>query len=304
MSTILYRTDPFEQSLPEVVSLFKKKDSRGVRRPLYGYVPKADRFASLSLRQSGAEGNLVPVSMPDQAGPAVEGKGWSNHNHNFLLTQVSHVESEKMQIVETFGEDFVFFFGERPLVLQVQGLLMNTADFSWKQEWLSNYRNYLRGTRCVQNRTRVYLSVDDQLYSGYVFGTSVADDSKLPHVCQFSFKMLVFSHVDVGNAVVRSVENTRLVGDSLYVDYIEAPLEVEKLYFIDPITGQSSPFDPQRLTGTPFALTASDAMQRVQAWFEELGEERLMRESLLYRRQAFYGGSARVPGGALLRSDQ
>ncbi len=280
---VLFRQDPFETGSEKVASLYRQKDARGVRRPLYGYVPKPDRFASLSLRQSGKDGDLTPVSMPDHSGPAVEGqdgvKGYSNANHNFFITNVQHAAEEKMQVVETFGQDFVFFFGQRPMVLQVQGMLMNTSDFPWKQEWLSNYEHYLRGTRCVQNRTRVFLHVDDQLYSGYVFGTSITDDANLPHVCPFSFRMLVFNQVDLGASVVRTFQDTRLVGETLYVDYIEAPLETEQLYLIDPRTGEVEKVSSE---GGAQVVPIEGALERVRTWFYDFGFEEMIRN---FRRQ-------------------
>lgn len=302
MSIVLFRQDPFETGSEKVASLYRQKEARGVRRPLYGYVPKPDRFASISLRQSGRDGDLTPVSMPDHSGPAVKGedggKGYSNANHNFFITSVQHAVEEKMQVVETFGEDFVFFFGQRPMVLQVQGMLMNTSDFPWKQEWLSNYEHYLRGTRCVQNRTRVFLHVDDQLYSGYVFGTSITDDANLPHVCPFSFRMLVFNQVDLGASVVRTFQDTRLVGETLYVDYIEAPIENEQLYIIDPMTGEVEKTSAERGGQvTPI----EDALRRAEAWFDDLVFAQMLREfeSRLARDWTLYVDNA--PSGVFRR---
>jgi hypothetical protein len=294
MSIILYRQDPFAVQTQATAQSFRAGGGIGVRRPLYGYIPKADRYSSISIRQAGIDNSLTPVSISDSGGVEWEGRGWSNLNHNFLIQSVSHAVQEKMQIVETFGQDFVFFFGERSLVLDVRGLLINSSDFPWKSEWLHNYENYLRGTRCVQNRTRVYLHVDDRLYSGYLFQTSVSDSAELPHVCQFGFQMLVCAQVDLTTATVRSFEDTRIVGGVQYVDYIEAPIEDATLTFLDPATGGVKQVETVLATTEKF-LTATEALQRVQQWFA-LAQDPAIRELL---RTPYAGALTPVPSGVL-----
>ena len=41
----------------------------------------------------------------------------STVNSNFLIQAVTEERMEKQQVVETFGESFIFFFGERPRVI-------------------------------------------------------------------------------------------------------------------------------------------------------------------------------------------
>lgn len=235
MPVVLFRKDPFlltDSAVESVKGLSRQND--GVRRPLYGYVPKADRYASLSIVQvTPSTGAQVPVSILDSSAPASQGvRGRSNKNTNFFVTQISHVDSEKFQIVETFGDDYVFFYGRRPFMLQVSGLLLNTEDFDWKSEWLENYETYLRGTKCVENRCRVQFRVDDRLYSGYILTTQVQDSAETPHASPFGFQMLVYSQVDLTTRRVVSLAETRIVGENLYVDYVEVPLGLVDVYEI------------------------------------------------------------------------
>jgi hypothetical protein len=103
------------------------------------------------------------------------GKRMTDIYSNFLIQSVQEERMEKAQILETFGEPFVFLFGERARVLNISGVLLNSFDFNWRQEWLENYDNYLRGTRCVENDSLIFLSFDETLVGGYILATSVTE---------------------------------------------------------------------------------------------------------------------------------
>jgi hypothetical protein len=109
---------------------------------------------------------------------------------DFILQSVDDVRVEKQQIIETFGDSFVFFFGERPRVITMRGLLVNTEDFNWRAQFMSNYENYLRGTKLVQRNARAFLSYDSVVVEGYPINVTARDDANLPY--QVSFEMSIF----------------------------------------------------------------------------------------------------------------
>jgi hypothetical protein len=100
--------------------------------------------------------------------------------------------------VETFGEPYIFFYGEKPRILNVQGLLMNTVDFNWKNEFWKNYENYLRGTKLVELDARIYFYFDDQIVEGYMLDASAQHDAQLPYHVPFQFTLFVTAHDYVG----------------------------------------------------------------------------------------------------------
>lgn len=55
--------------------------------------------------------------------------------HNFILEEALEDVEEKFQIVQTFGPDFVFFFGPKPRIFTYAGKLFNTFDRPWKNDW-------------------------------------------------------------------------------------------------------------------------------------------------------------------------
>lgn len=183
-------TDPFEE-------VFESQGRRGndpslVRRPLRGIEIKKNTNAS--IRIVDAFDNEIPLlnsSAPpgEDANQAFSGS-WSN----FILTSVQETRSEKSQVVETFGEDYIFFFGERPRSLTFSAILMNTKDFNWKSEFWENYERYLRGTRCLELNARLYLSWDDVIVEGYLLSANVVANAETPYHLPLVLQMFVTNY--------------------------------------------------------------------------------------------------------------
>ena len=171
-----------------------------VRRPFRGIEIKEDTYAVLKvIRASGKEIPLFDAGArlngysgdhntpEDWADPDYQQKasfpseGCTFNYSNFIAQQVIDSRQEKSQVVETFGEPYIFFFGEKPRILQVQGVLFNTFDFNWKAEFLRNYEKWLRGTRLVEENARTYFYYGDQIVEGYMLNAQVVDTADNPY---------------------------------------------------------------------------------------------------------------------------
>lgn len=126
------------------------------------------------------------------------GKAGTYVYSNFILQSVVEVRQEKAQILETFGDSYIFFFGERPRILEVRGLLMNTRDFNWRTEFWYNYETLLRGTKLVEKNARIYLFWDDIIVEGYMMSASAQDDAAMPYHIPFQFQLFVTNHMYLG----------------------------------------------------------------------------------------------------------
>jgi len=124
---------------------------------------------------------------------------------------------EKQQIVQTFGEDYIFFFGEQPRFVNVSGILVNTKDFDWKNEFLENYERYLRGTRLVENNARLYMYVDDVVLEGYLVNSSVNLSADQPYLVQFQFQMFVCQYATLSNT-----------GSIFFQEYVTPELQAQR----------------------------------------------------------------------------
>lgn len=203
------RTDGFKRNLDDIVDK-KALDFEGVRRPLRGIEIKDDTYAIIKvLRSDGKEVPLVDSGSKVTARSLgirgdvpelreVPPAGSTFNYSNFIAQQVIDARSEKSQVVETFGEPYIFFYGEKPRIMQVQGLLMNTADFNWKNEFWKNYETYLRGTKLVELDARIYFYFDDQIVEGYMLDASASHSADFPYHVPFQFTLFVTAHTYIG----------------------------------------------------------------------------------------------------------
>jgi hypothetical protein len=266
MSVIILEKDPFVDAIATAAEEIGFQNEN-VRRPLYGVSIKSPRFAFLSVRQADYEGNLVPISMKDSSAPG----GTSNANHNFILQKVEYQRVERAQIVETFGDHFVFFYGEKPVILQCSGFLLNTRDFNWKNEWLYNYDQYLRGTRAVESRSRVYLGFDDVLLEGYLLATGISADEGLPYVCPFQFQILATNHIDLSEyeePVTEADQARKLEGQDTLVEYLTEVVGHDK-YVVNATTGISE-HDSGGSGDAPASITDSGMNSRTAFWVSDI----------------------------------
>lgn len=183
-----------------------------VRRPLRGIQVKEDTYAVIRvLTATGRELPLLdsgsPVDLETQGGV-----GGSTTYSNFIIQDIQEARAEKQQIVETFGEDYVFFFGERPRFLNVSGVLLNTADFNWKSEFWENYERYLRGTRLVENNARMYLYFDDVVVEGYLVNAATTQSANSPYHLPFQFSMFVSNYAILSSVGSMFYQNAPLAG--------------------------------------------------------------------------------------------
>lgn len=183
---------------------------KSVRRPLDGFQFKEDKYAVIRVYTATGQES---TDLYNSSAPTLK----VGYTSNLLIQNVQETRQEKSQIVQTFGEDYVYFFGERPTQVQFSAQLLDTSDFQWHQEWWMNYAEALRGTKLVDKNSRVYLEIDDVMFEGYILTATtsrVADDH---HRVTLSFSMLVTNKMYLSN-----LRNAYLPPASLTQDQIEA----------------------------------------------------------------------------------
>jgi len=153
-----------------------------IRRPLRGMERKEDSYASIKIVSAGGKPKKLKNS--SSTGP-------SEYYYNFLLQDYAEQRMEKSQIIETFGQSYVYFFGERTTSIQFRGLLLDTQDFNWKAEFLYNYDKFFRGTRLVAGGYRAFIRVGDDLIGGYLAAMTVSNSTTGPDEIPFTFDLIV-----------------------------------------------------------------------------------------------------------------
>lgn len=191
-------TDAFQERF-DSISKGKKKTRRAgadnVRRPLRGLEIKDDTYAILKVITSS--GDEIPLV--DGGSDTVDnnGKGVTTSYTNFIIQSVQEARMEKHQIVETFGDSYIFFFGEAPRFLDVQCVLINSNDFNWEAEFWENYNNFFRGTKLVEMGARTYLFYDDNIVEGYMLNASAQKVAGAPLEVQLSFRLYLTNYSNV-----------------------------------------------------------------------------------------------------------
>lgn len=181
-----------------------------IRRPVRGIQAKEDSFAT--LRVVAGSGKAIPIIdagsnrkhkiKPDDKNEdffTVGNKRATDIYSNFFIQSVTEERAEKQQILETFGEAFIFLFGERARMVTFSGILLNTFDFNWEAEWWHNYDEYLRGTKCVENDARIFISYEETLVTGYIIGSSAAKSAQERNWVNFQFTMFVTNYSNFSN---------------------------------------------------------------------------------------------------------
>lgn len=188
MMAIQVIEDRFSTNLKKEATTDSKSHRHHIRRPTRGIVIKDNNFASLKVMTSGGK----VLNLTDAGGEGGEaGSRTSAVYSNFLLQTVSEERVEKQQILETFGEPYIFFFGERPRIITFGGILLNTFDFNWEAEWWENYEKYLRGTKCVENDAQIFMTYDETLVSGYIISSAATKNSNDKNFINFQFSIFL-----------------------------------------------------------------------------------------------------------------
>ena len=176
-----------------VKSSFTDKVSQySVRRPMHGMALPEDSYASMTIvTPSGASKELLYNT--SLSGDEVDAKGGlrSSYTTNFIVQSLNESKAEKQQVVQTFGDDYVYFYGQQPVTLQVQAMLPESQEFQYAQEFWLNYGSALRGTRLVLKNARMYLTVAGQVFEGYLTTASTSKRADTPRAVTLNFSMYV-----------------------------------------------------------------------------------------------------------------
>ena len=185
-------TDAFANSFNAIRDAKEKARRAGIdraRRPLRGLEIKDDTYAIIKVVQ--ADGTEIPLIDSGSS------NGTNTQYANFILQSVQEARMEKHQIVETFGEPYIFFFGESPRFLDVTAVLVDSNDFNWYAEFWQNYNDYFRGTRLVEMGARCYLFYDDNIVEGYMLMAQARKVSEQPLMAQLTFRLYLTNYSNI-----------------------------------------------------------------------------------------------------------
>lgn len=109
----------------------------------------------------------------------------------FILENVQESHNERSQVVETFGDFYAFFFGERPPIYNFSGTLINSKSINWLADFMFYYENFLRGTKCVENNATLVLTYGGRQIEGFMLNVGSATQAVTDKGVAISFQVLV-----------------------------------------------------------------------------------------------------------------
>lgn len=109
----------------------------------------------------------------------------------FMLQSVQEAHVERHQVVETFGEFFTFFYGERPPIYNFSGTMVNSKIHNWLSDFMFYYENFLRGTRAVENNATIVLTYGGRQIEGFILNTSNNTQAVTDKGVGITFQVLV-----------------------------------------------------------------------------------------------------------------
>ena len=125
-----------------------------------------------------------------------------NKFRQFILMQMSEPSQEKMQLVEN-SEDFqVLFYGKKPEILSIAGILKNTKDNPWSTNMLFVWSELMRGTKLVENGWIFQLYVDGELFRGYPFNFNRTKMAPGDFLVNFSMNLVIKERINIYNTTV------------------------------------------------------------------------------------------------------
>lgn len=132
---------------------------------------------------------------------------------NFFLTDVQCAFNEKMQIIQTFGDnEIVYYFGKQPVIMNISGLLFDSLENDWFSKFLTMYAGVLRGTQLAQTFSLIQITFPNMVVkgsiSGFSFNQNSQRDTDIPFQMTFVAKEVVPLPVPVVHGSVSNLQGT------------------------------------------------------------------------------------------------
>lgn len=138
----------------------RNRRNTGWLRPYNGVQPRSETVAVITIYDANG-----PMFVEGCTPPDGDASGVTEYT-DFILQNIEEARAEKQQVVDTFGSPYVFFYGEQPRTVTINGVLLNTDDHNHRSQFWRNYDLYFRGTKLVQNNARIFIAYDTVVLEG------------------------------------------------------------------------------------------------------------------------------------------
>ena len=157
---------------------------------------RVDQGEYTLFKNSIADGhvqNIINRLAGDPQAPSTRAAGSSNTGYmDFLLRQVNHSFSEKVQCMETLSDNYVvYYFGQSAPVWAYQGSFINSVQDDQASNFVRLYLEVLRGTQLARRQKVVTLRYDSFTVAGTIESIQWSLESSNELICPFTFTFRV-----------------------------------------------------------------------------------------------------------------
>ena len=147
------------------------------------------------------------------AAAASVGSGSEYGYIDFMLLGLSISRTERQQIQVAQNDNFVeYYFGSSPSGIQLQGLLYDTLQDDWNNNWFEAYWYVWRGTLLARRRQLLRLRVYDRVYAMTVASASESLSASNPMGWSFSLTGTLYSVTRLPDPVLQHTNPTDVKG--------------------------------------------------------------------------------------------
>lgn len=190
MATQGNKTVYIEQKIGNIDEPLLTVRPRYVADQINGVRGRRSRFRLISPTSSkNIRSTGITQALREELSPS--GKGFTS----MLIQNVSYGMMEKTQITETFGDSItVYAFGMAPIVLNIQGVVVDDLDNNWFVKLIHVYKDHIRATKLAKHFEIARLDMPDASYIGSVLALNINRDSSNDAIVGFNMQFLVRNH--------------------------------------------------------------------------------------------------------------
>jgi hypothetical protein len=158
---------------------------------------KIEKSRDINLEQIEAPAVIIIQSLADSTIKFM--------TNRFLLQSVTKPRMERFQIVETFREARLYFFGERTKVYSMTGQLIEALDagaegnikirdqYRWATSLQNLYDTTLRGSKLSEAGNIATLIFEKALITGYPLQLQISRTTETPYITNFQMTWAIYN---------------------------------------------------------------------------------------------------------------
>ena len=90
------------------------------------------------------------------------------------------------------SNEVIYYFGRQPLIFNLTGVLIDSADNNWFVDWVKLYSEFFRGTQTAKNYELIKIVLPNMIITGTISAFSWQQDSSRDTDIPFSNTQQLF----------------------------------------------------------------------------------------------------------------